>query len=66
MKPGRMLFAALAALLPGDHIHAVAPVSRFAQSNSTKVEQLAAAEAKRGRKAAKRLADATRTRSEAP
>lgn len=53
----RLLMAALAglgALLPGDVIHDEAGITQEAKANATKLEQIAAAEAKRRRKAEKR------------
>ncbi len=50
-------FAAITAILPGDHIHDVAPIHRttpFGQDGVSKVAQLDAAQAKRARKNAKR------------
>jgi hypothetical protein len=56
-KDMRLLMAAMAGLgtlLPGDVIHDTAPVTDRARANPTAAEQIAAAEAKRQRKAAKR------------
>ena len=50
------LFAALATLLPGDHIHNVAPISRQTQSSLDKVEAIDKAQAKRIRKQRKAIA----------
>lgn len=52
----KLLFAALASLLPGDAIHDVAPSTLAAKRNLHKREQIDAAEAKRKRKQAARLA----------
>jgi len=53
-----MLFAALAALLPGDRINDVAPISSKKNDDEPQamVDAFDAAEAKRRRKAAKRKA----------
>lgn len=56
----RMLFAALAALLPGDVIHDVAPSSAHKQTSSERIAALDAARLKRMRKAQKRAKDAKR------
>lgn len=55
-KPNLMMAAlyGLGRLLPGDVIHDEAEISQEARANATKLEQLAAAEAKRARKAEKR------------
>ena len=57
MKDVKRLFAALAALLPGDHIHDIAPINRHAsQTSAERLAQIDAAERKRNRKNAKRRA----------
>ena len=53
-KKPKQIFALLAALLPGDHIHHVAPTNRQTQSGLDRIEQVDAAQAKRNRKNAKR------------
>ena len=52
-----LLFAALAAMLPGDHIHHQASISRDSQTSADRVAAIEAAERKRNRKNAKRKAN---------
>ncbi len=56
MKALSMMMSLYATLLPGDVIHDRAPASVDADANRTKLDQLAAAERKRERKRAKRVA----------
>jgi hypothetical protein len=51
-------FGSVGSLLPGDSIHYVAPINRQSQSSADRIAQIDAANAKRARKAAKRLRDA--------
>lgn len=56
-SPLKYWFAAIAGLLPGDHIHDVAPINRvspFGQDGASKMDQVTRAERKRRRKNAKR------------
>ena len=55
-KPNLLMAAlyGMGRLLPGDVIHDEAGVTQEAKANATKLEQIAAAQAKRERKAAKR------------
>jgi len=52
-----LLFAALAALLPGDHIHHRSPLSYQSQTTAERLAAIDAAERKRNRKNAKRRAN---------